>query len=247
MGGQMALAQAALAVANDPERAIELLDTARLLAPGTLVEEAALRREILVADQVDDQAKFEALSRQYLSRFRHSVYAGNFRYRFAAILTHLKFADEAAQTKSLDDMFRDLDPSTARELYLTVARAAVVQGKAQAAAIAAERASAISPDGSTDQARAHLYRAAALVITPDGLDSAIVEAQAIRPELLNGSDRALRDAARIAIEAIAKADTVANRAGGDPAVPKGVEPSAIMLRAEKALQAADTLLEETSQ
>jgi chemotaxis protein MotC len=246
MGGQVALAQAALSVADDPDRAIQLLDTARLLAPGTLVEEAALRREILVADQVGDQTKFEFLSRQYLGRFRHSVYAGNFRYRFAAILTHVKFADEAAQTKSLDDMFRDLDPSTARELYLTVARAAVVQGKAKAAALAGERAGALSADGSTDQARAHLYRAAALAVIPDGLDSAIAEAQAIRPELLRGSDRMLRDAAVLTIEAIAKADTVATKAGGDPAVPKSADPSPIMLRAEKALQGADALLRETS-
>jgi len=246
MGGEMALAQAALIVAQDPQRAMRFLDTARLLAPGSLVEEAALRREIIVVDQIGDQEKFEFLARQYLTRFRHSVYAGNFRYRFGTILAHFNFADETGPAKAIDNMFRDLDTSTARELYLTVARSAVVQGQANAAAFAGERAGSLAADGSADQARAHLYRAAALAVLPDRLDNAIAEEKAIAPQLLKTADRVLLDAASLTIEAVAKADTVTDRSGGDPAMPGSVTPSPAMLRAETALQAADTLLRETS-
>ena len=49
------------------------------LVPGTLVEEAALRREIFLAGQIDNADRFETLAIQYLRRFRHSIYAGNFR------------------------------------------------------------------------------------------------------------------------------------------------------------------------
>src|SRR5262249_28535186 len=48
LSGQIALVQGTLLSSSDPTRAIERLDDARLLLPGTLVEEAALRREILL-------------------------------------------------------------------------------------------------------------------------------------------------------------------------------------------------------
>src|SRR5205085_3626091 len=140
------------------------------------------------------------------------------------------------QAKTLDDMFKDLEPGTARELYLTVARAAVVQGKAKAAIVAGERAGNLAVDGSADQARAHLYRAAGFAVLPDGLDSATAEAKAIRPELLRGADLPLRDAAMFTMEAIGGADAVADKWAGDPAAPKSAEPSPILIRAETALQ-----------
>ena len=146
----------------------------------------------------------------------------------------------------LDDMFKDLDVNTARELYLTVARAAVVQGQANAATFAGERAGTLATEGSADMARAHLYRAAALAVLPDRLDNAVTEKKAIAPELLKGSDKALLEAASVTIEAITKADTVADKSGGDPAVPGSATPSPVMLRAETALQAADALLKEKS-
>ena len=80
---------------------------------------------------------------------------------------------------------------------------------------------------------------------PDGLDNAIAEEKAIAPQLLKTSDRVLLDAASLAIEAVAKADTVTDRSGGDPAMPGSATPSPAMLRAEAALQAADALLKET--
>ena len=44
LAGPMAFAQSVLETGHNSAKAIELLDLARLLAPGTLVEEAALRR-----------------------------------------------------------------------------------------------------------------------------------------------------------------------------------------------------------
>ena len=73
IGGQIALAQAALTVRTDPAKAALLLEVARLLMPGTLVDEAALRRAVLVAAQAGDLDQFERLSGQYFSRFRHSA------------------------------------------------------------------------------------------------------------------------------------------------------------------------------
>ncbi len=64
LGGQIALVKSALLVNSDLRGAMIQLDDARLLTTGTLVEEAALRRQIFVAGQVDDFNKFEMLAIQ---------------------------------------------------------------------------------------------------------------------------------------------------------------------------------------
>ncbi|MEW5422220.1 hypothetical protein [Amorphus sp. 3PC139-8] len=195
LAGQVALAKSTLVVANDPEEAIRLLDLARLLSPGTLIEEAALRREIYVVSERNDIDKFESLSRQYLRRFQHSVYAGNFRQRFAAALTRMSFVDDPIQFERLHALLADLDADSQRELYLLVARAAVNDGKTAVAAMASERALSDAAPGSRDQARALLYRGAALAVMPEGLQSAIDDLGAVDRTLLAPSDAALFDAA----------------------------------------------------
>ena len=123
MAGQVAIAQSALVVRTDPAKAMKLLAVARLLAPGTLVEEAAIRRQLLVADQQKDEETVQSLARQYLDRFRHSVYAGNFRARFATALSHMTAIDREDQFPRLDDMLAMVEPDARCELYLTVALA----------------------------------------------------------------------------------------------------------------------------
>ena len=113
LAGQLALTQSALVVREAPARSLELLDLARLLAPGTLVEEGALRRQIFVVAQGGDATRFEALSIQYLRRFRRSVYAGNFRQRFAAALTRLDFDSDRTRIARLERMLEHYgDPQT---------------------------------------------------------------------------------------------------------------------------------------
>lgn len=202
IGGQVALAQAALSAATDPAKTIALLDTGRLLAPGTLVEEAALRREILIVSEAGDNTKFEMLARQYLQRFSRSVYAGNFRQRFAAALTRMSYIDNPAQFARLDETLKLLRVNAQRELYLTIARASVSQGKTPAAILASERALDTATPGSEDEARALVYRGAALAVTPDGLERGIGSLQASDASKLPPEDAALRTAAIRAAELI---------------------------------------------
>ena len=246
LGGQLALAQAALAVGEDPKKAMLLLDTARLLAPGTLVEEAALRRQIFVASEMKDLDRFEALSGQYLRRFRRSVYAGNFRRRFAAALSRMEFLDDPGQFHRLDEMLAETDPEARRELYLVVAQAAVNEGKTVLAATAAERALASAPAGSVDEARGRLYRGAALAVTSDGLDAAMTELGRVERDGLPRTDAALLQAASetamLIRTAAAAAATAHERAVEAP--PEDEKPSATVTRARDALAAIDTLLEQ---
>ncbi|MEN3375064.1 MAG: chemotaxis protein MotC, partial [Hyphomicrobiales bacterium] len=120
LGGPVALVQSALIVRQDVAAAMALLDEARLLMPGTLVEEAALRREIFLAGQIDNADKFETLAIQYIRRFRHSIYAGNFREHLAVALTRFSFAQNSDMFSRVQRILEQLDPVSRRNLYLMV-------------------------------------------------------------------------------------------------------------------------------
>lgn len=246
MGAQLALAKSALAVRTDPKESMRLLAIARLLAPGTLVEEAALRREIFIADQLKDGAAVETLARQYLSRFRNSVYAGNFRNRFAAAISRMNFVKDQAGFSRLDDMLLLVEPESRGQLYLTVALAALVKGNTDAGAFAAERALSLAPAGSGEEARAQLYRAASLVADPKAFDAAFAAMNGCHRDRLAASDQNLHDAVAATIAGI-KSGTevtiapkkVAQLGGTDS---DATETTPLMTRAREALSVTDELV-----
>ncbi|WP_052341460.1 hypothetical protein [Salinarimonas rosea] len=165
LGGQLALARSALAVREDPAEAMRLLAVARLLAPGTLIEEAALRREVFVAGQSGDVERLEFLAIQYLRRFRHSIYAGNFRQRFATLLTALDLHGDLARFSRLEAMLERFDGESRRDLYLFFARHSLVHGRPEVARRAATLAHGLAAGDSGEEWRATFYAAASQVTT----------------------------------------------------------------------------------
>lgn len=262
LGGQIALAQAALVVRQDPAKASDLLDLARLLLPGTLIEEAALRRQILVESQSTDITRFERLTRQYLFRFRHSVYAGNFRQRFAAALTRMAFVNDPAQFSRLEEMLKPIEPEGRRDIYLLIARAALTQGRTTAAALCAQRTLALAPPASLDAERARLYGAAAAAASASGYEAALKALAAVDRSRLDPSDialldaaseaaRTVRDASRVSIQAVS-APAPAPAIAPPPAAPTSAAPASpappeepdAMKGARARIEAVDALLKE---
>lgn len=245
MGAQLALAQSALAVRSDPVKALRLLDTARLLAPGTLVEEAALRRELFVADRIKDDRKIESLARQYLSRFRHSVYAANFRNHFAAAISRMDLAKDTDQAKRVGDMLAAMEPPARRQLYLVLAVAAVIKGKTATATMAAENALSLSGGGSGDEARSRLYRAAASLADPKSFDAAVADLGGVNRSLLSKSDNAFYEAVAATLEGVSSGTKRPAKTTSVPAVQldeTDTELTPLLTRAADGIKAADTLL-----
>ena len=193
--GSMRLAQAALAVGRDRGQAMDFLSDARLTAPGTLVEEAALRRAILLAAEDDDLTAFEHMVSRYLRKFRSSVYAGNFRRRLAAALTRMSFIDDPDAIARLDPLFEPMSADGRQELFLLIARAAIENGSHEATRTAATRVLDTAVDGTLDHARAELYRAAAEIVVSDRLEGATEVLQRLRNVELPEDDRSLLEAA----------------------------------------------------
>ena len=194
LGAEIALVQSALLAQNDLKATIERLDEVRLLMPGTLVEEAALRREIFLAGQVDDFDKFESLAVQYFRRYRHSIYAGNFRQRFALSVARFSFVQQTDRFPRLVAVLDHLDRASQRALYLLIARTALVRGKTGMTDLAAERIVEMTEVGSPDRTRARLYRAAARVVT-DAHEEALLDLQQIDASRLPEQDAELLAAA----------------------------------------------------
>lgn len=168
------LARAALTVGDDPAAARALLDRARAAAPGTLVEEAALRRAVLIAAEADDLDDFDHLVNRYLRKFRSSIYAGNFRQRVAAAVTRMSFITEPSAVGRLEAILAPMTDGGRQELYLLLARAAIERGNHVAAAQAARRVQEMAAPDTLDHRRARLYEAAADIVDP------VVFAQALR-------------------------------------------------------------------
>jgi chemotaxis protein MotC len=167
MSGQIALVQGALLFTSDPSTAIERLDDARLLLPGTLVEEAALRREILLVAQAEDFDKFEFLALSYLRRYRKSLYSSDFWQRFSSALTRSSLALDERRFPRLVVMLEQVDRANRLKLYLAIAKAALVRGRIAVLRLAGEHALQLGSDGNADLQRAHLFHGAARALADD--------------------------------------------------------------------------------
>ncbi|WP_026790469.1 hypothetical protein [Pleomorphomonas oryzae] len=251
LGGQVALVQAGLVAREDLNRAVGLLDDARLLMPGTLVEEAALRREVFLVAQTGNLDRFEFLSRQYLRRFSTSIYAEDFRQRFSTAIARLGIADGDDRFPRLETILKSSDPENQRALFLQLAQAAVVHGKLSTARSAAADAVKLAPLGGSDAMRAGLYDAAASIIAGNDIGEVQKRLSSLNRRQLSRRDADLLDAAV----------AVATAVGEAPAVPTPLEPvstvaadakrgddwvTGTMRAAEADLSTVDALLEKAN-
>jgi chemotaxis protein MotC len=190
LAGQLAYAQSVLKTASDPRRAIALLDLARVLSPGALVEEAALRREILLLGDQRDSDRVVLLSRQYVTRFGHSLYAENFIQGLAAATARFGLSDDVSGFRKFDELLVLLKPEQRRVFLLAVARSQTLNGKFDVAGAAAREALRDTPAGSGDEARARLFAAAAQIVTMD-LDAGVAALGSVDRSRLDKPDQDL--------------------------------------------------------
>ena len=195
LAGQVAFAQSVLETSRDEKKAMALLDLARLLAPGCLVEEAALRREILLANDQRDIDRVASLSRQYATRFGRSVYADNFMQGLAAAVVQAGLTEALPSLQKFHVFLSSLTPDIRRGFLLTIARAEALNGKFAVAGAASDEALRDTPGDSADEARGRLYEAAARILTPE-YDSGAAELQSVVQSKLDKSDEALLGAVR---------------------------------------------------
>ncbi len=195
LAGEVAFARSVLETKRNAKAAVDLLDWSRLLAPGGLVEEAALRREIALLAEAKDVTRLALLTRQYVTRFAASLYAADFLRDLAGAVARLGLADDPANYKLLSSAVAGLPPDGRREFLLTLAKSGVVNARYTAAAAAAAEALESSKADSPEALRARLYLAASRLFS-DGYAAAIADLRTLSASELDRSDASLLGAAR---------------------------------------------------
>ena len=243
IAGHISLAKAELLAKKDARKALEFLDDARLLAPGTLIEEAALRRQVTIVAAAGDFDRFEMLATSYLRRFSKSVYAGAFRRQFAADLAARRDTGQGERAARLQSALEAIDPPERRDVYLTIAREALIRGRAALARLAGKNAGDLFPDESVGKLRAGVYEAAALVVSDDiGRGTALLGA--MDEESLGEEEAELADAAMQVASEVRRMPVLAG-AGPPPGAREDLASAfKVVGAARETLARADEMLKE---
>lgn len=156
----IALSTVADMAEQDPVAAMKRLDRVRLLAPGSLFEEAAIRRQIKVATMTGDIPRLRLLTRNYVDRFAQSPYANEFWREFSFSLPQL---DTHLTDQQLDDLIGYAPVMVQFIVYMKVSRAALIDARMQRAHFGAGKALELARKLNTDDTSARLYYAASSV------------------------------------------------------------------------------------
>lgn len=233
LGGIVALIQGTLIAKKDAGKAIAYFDDARLLSPGTLVEESALRQEILLLAREGQLERFDLLTAQYSRRFGHSLFAPNFRRQFLAGVARQNFKRASDWISRTETELMKAAPSERVGLYLAIAEEAIKGGNIDIARYAAGKARSLAQEGSPELARAELYEGAALVATPD-FEEGVALLGKTDLSLLRASDRGIHEAAVAVARSVGRWPQVTDELKEPP-------PPAVV-RAQAQLTAVDALL-----
>ncbi|NUS21909.1 MAG: chemotaxis protein MotC [Mesorhizobium sp.] len=213
IGAFLALVKGSLLASDDPVQAITLLDEARLLSPGTLVEEAALRRSVGIAAAQGDAARFALASTQYVASYLYSPYASQFADAFVSGIMTLHMAISQDKIADITSM---MDPEREKVIYLRIARRAAIDGMTELSAFASAKAElGRNGNGNQDDPRTQLYSSLS-TMTSASVDEVRAKLGKIDRAKLSQSDRDLLDAAQAVagevvapVKATAKAEAAA--------------------------------------
>ncbi|MER0236601.1 hypothetical protein [Fulvimarina sp. MAC8] len=239
---QVQLALAQLRQGSDPAGSLEALEKVMLAAPGTLLDEAALRLGVLLAENAGETRKADRYARQYFDRYAASVYSSNFRARFSAVYSDRPEGSEEKTLDTLSDTLRLLPDDQKLAMYLSVGRRALVGGNLELAAEASQEALAIEDAEPADRQRALLYDLASTLSTREE-GEILATLGAIDDDLLHPADLALKEAALDVVNAIREpAEIASSGEEADPALDNQT-----LARATSLIDAVDKDLENFTQ
>ncbi|MCY0093526.1 chemotaxis protein [Hoeflea ulvae] len=199
IGPYLTLVAANVMAATNDAAALDMFDWARLAAPGTLVEEAALRRSLFISANKNLVERALDYAQLYARRFINSPYAG----QYADLLVDLVVLhyDKVGEDR-LNQILSFMDAPRKREVYLRIARKAAISGLRDLAVIASDKAEALlTPSDIAPQALADLYSGMAKIPT-DGVASVLADINGVSNRQLSARDKALRAAAVIIAEEV---------------------------------------------
>ncbi|MGV1770950.1 chemotaxis protein MotC [Agrobacterium vitis] len=215
VGPYIALVAGNVTLVKDPAAALKFFDIARLVAPGTIVEEAALRRSFQIAMDTGQNGRAMAYANRYARRFLYSPYAS----QFADLLVQL-VVDHFSELDKNDILatLATMDPDRQREVYLRIARRATINGNQALASLASSQAQSLAGLPDKNDPQALLYGGAALISTTD-VKNALNTISQLPKDQLSASDNALLEAARAVAQEIITLPTAPQSPSASPSTP----------------------------
>lgn len=244
--GPFALARASLYLDDNAEKAIDLLDDARLACPHTAIDEAAARREIPILLNTGNTSRAMMLTVSYVREFGKSIYAMKFFRDFAEAAAKRPELDDTRTVDRLADAFEDNDAGPASDLLIDVAGEALLQGRLKLAGAAANRVLAMKSSPESLE-RARLYAAAAEAPSSDAT-KALKALDQITVDRLSDDDTEIREVAGFIAKTVVGGSDVADT--GQKSVPDVADkvetakasPIPTAMKASAALKDADAIL-----
>lgn len=182
-------------VTKDDDRARIDFDTARLLAPGTLVEEAALRRLMTIHKRRQDPHSFLRVTSRYARRYIASPYAIQFAEEFVNGVVAL---DELIDVEGVVEIIEFLQEPYRSAMTVRLMREATVEGRTELVRQLAERIPELPEDEEPEidpeiDARQALY-AQISEVTSENIREVAEDLTRIDRSSLAEGDRELLDA-----------------------------------------------------
>jgi len=241
--GPFALARASLYLDDNREKAIELLDDARLACPHTAIDEAAARREIPLLIGMGRKDRAIMLTTSYVREFGKSIYAWKLFRDFAEATAKRSDMDDSETIDALANSLDPMDMQNASELFIDIAGEALLQGRLKLARAASERVLKI--DGASPETldKARLYQAAAEAPSADA-GKALQALNQITADRLSDEDTEIREVAGFIANSVV-GDKIENAHNGTGA--PGIAKDPILPKAAAVLGKADALINEADQ
>ncbi|MBP0616641.1 hypothetical protein [Jiella mangrovi] len=247
LSAQINLALAQMQEKPQPAKALERLRRVMLDGTGTLLEEAALRLAMGLAEELGEHDQADGYARLYFDRYAHSVYAGNFRAMFTQIYVGRPVEQAEKTVEIIADAVARIPIAEQLSIYLSIGRRSLIAGNMKLAGMAGTRV--LAADNLTLRARqrAMLYVAASTLTERDPMVT-LASLQAIDRENLHPADRKLYDAALGVLDEIRKplmTEKMPDPKAADETLTEASLDSSVADRAAKLLDAVRSDLEET--
>lgn len=231
LGGHVALVQGGSLIGVDDRRATDLLELAVLLMPASLVEEAALRREVSFLEPESGGRKIAVAADRYEMKYRASPFAAQFWESVRRITDRAAEIDDKTLLTRLEAVFDKAPQAERREFRLALCRQMVFAGRLDEARTELDSAEA----GADESARRRIafYRS-----TLDALASRFAVPESIQREAqaLGADERQFASIATNVVARLWRADEKAAATTGDENLP-------ILGAARRAIAESDALLE----
>jgi len=191
VGAHVALVRGGLLIGVDAGQARRHLAMARLLAPGSLVEEAALRREASMVNILEEPDAFLSISRRYKELYARSPFAGSFWRAIANAFATSALTLAPEQRAELEAIVVALPAPQRLDLHLAAARKAILNARLDLAQHFIGLGETLTQNGA-EQRRVSLYRLALGAIGGASVD-ALEQMRKLDSSALSPQDIELRN------------------------------------------------------